>query len=91
MYTLPVPSRPYNSNPLSSWTRTKSSNIFDDLFLHAFFMRQEILHQHFLRHKILHISFDVFSFFAIKNKCTNIMTQTTVMQKILMQKMMLQK
>ena len=35
-------------------------------------MRQEILHQLFLRHKILHIYFDVCSFFAIKNKCTNI-------------------
>ena len=35
-------------------------------------MRQEILHQLFLRHKILHIYFGVFSFFAVKNKCTNI-------------------
>ena len=40
--------------------------------MHAFFWRQEILHQHFLHHKILHIYFGVYSFFAIKNKCTNI-------------------
>ena len=41
-------------------------------FCTRFFLRQEILHQHFLRHKILHIYFGVYSFFAIKNKCTNI-------------------
>ena len=54
-------------------------------------MRQEILHQHFLRHKILHVYFGVFSLFAIKNKGSNIMTQTAVMQKILMQKMITDK
>ena len=68
----PVPSRLHNSNPFSLWTRTKWSNSLDDLFLHAFFLRQEILHQHFLRQKILHIYFGVCCFFAIKNKCTNI-------------------
>ena len=68
----PVPYRPHNSNLSSLWTRTKYSNIFDDLFLHAFFLRQEILHEHFLHHKILHIYFGVCSFFAIKNKYTNI-------------------
>ena len=35
-------------------------------------MRQEILHQRFLHYKILNIYFGVCSFFAIKNKCTNI-------------------
>ena len=49
-------------------------------------MRQEILH-----YKILHIYFGVCSFFAIKNKYTNICDKTIVIQKILMQKMMLQK
>ena len=68
----PVPSRPYNFNPLSLWTRTKQSNIFDCLFLYAFFLQQEILHRHFLCHKILHIYFRVCCFFAIKNECTNI-------------------
>ena len=71
-YILPVPFRPHNSNPLSLWTRTKYSNNFDALFLHAFFLRQEILHQRILRHKILYIYFGVCCFFAIKNKCTNI-------------------
>ena len=68
----PAPSRPCNSNPLSLWTRIKLSNIFDDLFLHAFFLRQEIFHQQFLRHKIWHIYFGVCCFLAIKNKYTNI-------------------
>ena len=70
----PLPSRPHNSNLLSLWTRTKESNIFDYLFLYAFFFwGQEILQQHFLRHKLLHIYFGVCCFFnAIKNKCTNI-------------------
>ena len=54
--------RLHNFNPLSLWTRTKYSNIFDDLFLQAFFLRQEILH----------IYFGVCCFFAIKYKCTNI-------------------
>ena len=84
-YTLQVFSRPHNSNPLSLWTRTKWSNIFDDLFLHAFFLRQEILHQHVLRHKILHIYFGVL--FPLLSK---INVQTIVMQKILMQKMLVQ-
>ena len=41
-------------------------------FCTHFFLLQGILYQHFLRHKILHIYYDVCSFFAIKNKCTNI-------------------
>ena len=67
-----VPSRSHNFNRSLLWTRTRYLNIFDELFLHVFFKRQEILHQHFLRHKILHIYFGMCSFFAIKNKCTNI-------------------
>ena len=86
----PVPFRPRNSNPLSLRTRTKWPNIFDDLFLHAFFWRQEVLNQHFLRHKTLHIYFGVCCFFAIKIKCTNICDTNNCNAKISMQKMMLQ-
>ena len=51
-----------------------------------FILRQEILHRHFLRHKILLTYFGVCSFFAIKNKCTNICDTNICTQKILMQK-----
>ena len=57
-----VPSHLHNSNPLSLWTQTKLSNIFDDLFFHAFFCDK----------KFLYIYFGVCCFFAIKHKCTNI-------------------
>ena len=80
-YTLSVPSRLHNSNPLSLWTRIKWSIIFDDLFLHAFFLREEILHQHFLRTKFCtFISACVVSLLS-KINVQIFVTQTIVMQK----------
>ena len=87
----PVPYCPRNSNPLSLWTQTKLSNIFDDLLLHAFFLRQEILHQHFLRNKMLHIYLSCVVSLLSKINVQIFVTQAIEMQKILMQKMMLQK
>ena len=88
---LPVPSRPHNFNPLSLWTRTKYQIFLTIYFCTRFFCDKKFCINIFLRHRILHVYFGVCCFFAIKNKCTNILTQTIVMQKILMQKIMLQK
>ena len=82
----PVPSCPHNSNPLSLWTRTKQSNIFDDLFLHAFLLRQEILHQHFCVTKFCTFILAGVVTLLSKINAQVFVTQTIVTQKILMQK-----